>query len=451
MVVMMKHNLIGTTEYIYLPDVSDDPLPAKIDTGADGSAIWASSVVEADGKLTYVLFSPQSAFYTGQEFTTDEYKVVSVKNSFGEKEYRYRVKLRMKIARKVYKSSFTLADRSRSRFPILLGKRFLKDRYLVDVARHNIMYDASGEEVSGKVVVLTSRIDVPTKDFFGTVAELGALNVEIAKYRLLDYQITDQGEPRILLPDGSDIASAQTVYFKAHTLYPEHAGAVARYLQYRHVNFIDKNAAHFVSRSKLSELFILATSGISVPATRVYSSGLEGVTYEDLRRYFDDDKFVLKDAFGDRGKYNYLIADEPAFNEAIARLNGKKTIIAQKFIDNNGFTRVLIMGDEAVQVVERTRTPHNDALKSHLSKPHGSVNARELKSAEYSADVVALARKAALALDRTIAGVDLIQDKETKKWYVLEANYNPEITSGVGVTKKAKAVARLLAKEGHNK
>jgi glutathione synthase/RimK-type ligase-like ATP-grasp enzyme len=448
---MMKHNLIGTTEYIFLPEVTDDPLPAKIDTGADGSAIWASEIEEKDGKLSYVFFAPQSAFYTGEVFTTDQYHVVSVKNSFGEKEYRYRVKLQMKIANKMYRSSFTLADRSRSRFPILLGKRFLKDRYLVDVARHNIMYDATGEEVSGKVVVLSSRTDVETKDFFKKVAEIGALTVDLTKYRLLDYQISETGEPRILLPDGSDIATAQTVYFKAHSLYPEHAGAVARYLQYRHVNFIDKNVAHFISRSKLSELFILATSGICVPAMKVYSNGLDDVTYDEISTHFESAPIVLKDAFSDRGKDNYLVTNAQDYIEAAKRLAGSKVIIAQKYIPNNGFTRVLIAGDDIVQVVERTPTDHEDPLKSHINKPHGSANARELKPDEYSADVTTLARKAALALDRTIAGVDLIQDKETNKWYVLEANYNPELLNGVNVSKKAKAIAKLLTKEGWNK
>jgi glutathione synthase/RimK-type ligase-like ATP-grasp enzyme len=448
---MMKHNVIGTTEYIYLPDVTNDPLPAKIDTGADGSAIWASSIEEKDGELSYVFFAPQSVFYTGTVFRTSEYHVVSVKNSFGEKEYRYRVKLRMKIARKTYRISFTLADRSRSRFPILLGKRFLKDRYLVDVARHNLTYDAAGEEVSGKVVVMTSRIDQPTKDFFGTVAELGALNVELAKYRLLDYQIGDESEPRILLPDGSDLASAQTVYFKAHTLYPEHAGAIARYLQYRHVNFIDKGVAHFVSRSKLSELFILATSGVSVPSTKVYPNGMHDISYQEVSEHFQHEQFVLKDAFGDRGKDNYLITDEASFTDAVQRLEEKKTVLAQRFIENDGFLRVLIMGDDVVQVVKRSSSAHADPLKAHLNKPHGSSNATLLSPEEYSADVISLARRATLALDRTIAGVDLIQDKVTKKWYVLEANYNPEITSGVSVTSKAKAVASLLAKEGQNK
>lgn len=447
----MKRDVIGTTEYICLPDLSEDSLPAKVDTGADGSAIWASSIEERDGALSYVFFAPQSAFYTGNVYTTTDYRVVSVKNSFGEKEYRYRVKLRIKIAGKTYKSLFTLANRSQSRFPILLGKRFLKNRFLVDVSRHNIMYDTSGEEVNGKVVVLTSRTDNATKEFFKIVAELDAMTIELAKYRLLDYHINDAGEPRILLPDGSDIATAQTVYFKAHALYPEHAGTIARYLQYRHVNFIDKDVGHFTSRSKLSELFTLASSNIPVPAMHVYSNGLDDVTYSEITSKIGQSIFVLKDAFGDRGANNYLISDAASFNEAAARLSAKKTILAQKYIENDGFMRVLIMGDEIVQVVQRSAVDHIDPLKAHLNKPSGSANARELDPAEYAADVIALARKAALAMDRTVVGVDLIQDKHTKQWYILEANYNPELVSGVSVPKKAKAIARLLTKEGHNK
>lgn len=439
----MNRNIIGTTEYIYVPDTSDDAIPTKVDTGADGSAIWASSIEEKDGVLSYVLFAPQSAFYTGKILQTKEYYLVSVKNSFGEKEYRYKVKMRIKIAKKAYKTTFTLADRSRSRFPILLGKRFLKARFLVDVSRHNLTYDDKGQEAAEKIVVLTSRTDAETKKFFSTVAELSAANVELAKYRFLEYEINEDGLPRITLADGSDIATAKVVYFKAHALYPEHAGAIAKYLQYKHVEFVDKNVANFISRSKLSELFILATSNVAVPPSRVFSNGLEGITYTQLTDQFGP-VVVLKDAFGDRGKDNYVVRDEASFKEAAERLEDKKTILAQKYIPNDGFLRVLVMGDAVVQVVWRAESAHDDPLKTHLNKPRGSVNAEEWKAEDADPSVIALARRAALALDRTVAGVDLIQNKETKKWYVLEANYNPEITSGFGVKTKAKGLAKLL-------
>jgi glutathione synthase/RimK-type ligase-like ATP-grasp enzyme len=440
----MKQNIIGTTEYIYLPDMCEDAIPTKVDTGADGSAIWASSINERDGELSYILFAPQSAFYTGKVLTTKEYYIVSVKNSFGEKEYRYRVKIRVKIGKKIYKTTFTLADRSRSRFPVLLGKRFLKERFLVDVSRHNLTYDAKGEEAAERVVVLTSRIDAPTKEFFKTVEELSAASIELTKYRLLEYEINSEGIPKIMLEDGSDIGLAQMVYFKAHALYPEHAAAIARYLQYRHVDFIDKEVARFVSRSKLSELFVLATSGIPVPATKVYSNGMDNETYTEVTDYFGEGKFVLKDAFGDRGKDNYLVSDATSFRDAVERLEGKRTIIAQRFIPNDGFLRILLVGDEIVQLVFRSTAEHDDPLKSHLNKPRGSANAKGYTLSDIDPGAVAMARRAALSLERTVVGIDLIQDKNTKKWYVLEANYNPEITSGYDVRQKAKGLAKLL-------
>jgi len=442
----MKHNIIGTTEYIYLPDLCDDAVPTKVDTGADGSAIWASSITEQDGELSYVLFAPQSTFYTGKVLKTQEYYIVSVKNSFGEKEYRYRVKLRIKIGRKIYRTTFTLADRSRSRFPVLLGKRFLKERFLVDVSQHNLTYDTKGEEATEKVVVLTSRIDTATKDFFKTVEEFSAASIEIAKYRLLDYEISSDNIPRILMEDGRDIATAQMVYFKAHALYPEHASVIARYLQYRHVAFIDPEVAKFVSRSKLSELFILSMSGIPVPAMKVFSSGMEGHTYTSLVDFFGEKTFVIKDAFGDRGSDNFLVTNKTSFKDAVERLEGKRTVIAQRFVPNNGFLRVLLMGDEVVQTVYRHSADHDDPLKQHLNKPRGSVNAEGLDLEQVDPSAIALARRSALALERTVVGVDLIQDKDTGKWYVLEANYNPEITAGYGTKQKAKGLAKLLTK-----
>jgi len=77
------------------------------------------------------------------------------------------------------------------------------------------------------------------------------------------------------------------------------------------------------------------------------------------------------------------------------------------------------------------------------------ANATELKSNQYGADIVALTRKAALVMQRNIVGVDLIQDKISKKWYVLEVNSNPEVVSVLMYRQGQKGLARLL--ESKNK
>ena len=48
--------LIGRAERVRLLDHGEQRIPAKVDTGADVSSIWATQVKEHDGKLSFVLF-----------------------------------------------------------------------------------------------------------------------------------------------------------------------------------------------------------------------------------------------------------------------------------------------------------------------------------------------------------------------------------------------------------
>lgn len=444
---MADHKIIGITHYIELPEYSKDYFPAKVDTGADDSAIWASNINVDDntGELSFVLFAPQSVFYTGEVIKTLNYRVAAVKNSFGVSEFRYKVVLKLKVFNKTYKVSFSLADRSHNRFPILIGKKFLKNRFIVDVSQHNVGGAFVDSEIQNQrpIVVLTSRIDEITKDFFDLVARDVSTELVLEHYRSLDMEINNNSEPKISLPDGLDIARSSIVYFKAHSLYPEHAGAIVKYLQYKHVPFIDKELSNFASRSKLSEIFILATNGVSVPQTKIITGKKNMPKYSELCNIFGE-KFVIKDVASDRGNNNFLVVDETTYAEAISRLKDVTTLIIQRYVENDGFIRVLLMGKEIVQIVKRHPSGHKDPLKSHLNKPRGGSNAIELNPSDYSADVVSLAQKAAIAMQRDVVGVDLIQDKNTQKWYVLEVNSNPEVVKGINVPARAKGLAELL-------
>ena len=58
-----------------------------------------------------------------------------------------------------------------------------------------------------------------------------------------------------------------------------------------------------------------------------------------------------------------------------------------------------------------------------------------------------MAVRAAIALDRQVAGVDLVQDSKSKKWYILEANNAPQIKSGAFVDQKTKVIANYFDQE----
>jgi len=125
--------IIGRKSYIEFPLQGISGVPAKIDTGADRSAIWASDIMEKGDKLSFKLFDITSPLYTGKEIQLKQYKLISVKNSFGKAEFRYKVTMTTIIEGKKMNVRFTLADRSNSSQPVLIGRRTLKGKFIVDV------------------------------------------------------------------------------------------------------------------------------------------------------------------------------------------------------------------------------------------------------------------------------------------------------------------------------
>ena len=127
--------VIGRAERIDLPAFNIFKVPAKTDTGADSSAIWGSNIKETAEGLEFTLFGPESEFYTGEKlvFGSEDFDVTRVANSFGDRELRYKIKLTVRVKRRLVKGSFTLADRSLKTYPILLGRKLLSGKFVVDV------------------------------------------------------------------------------------------------------------------------------------------------------------------------------------------------------------------------------------------------------------------------------------------------------------------------------
>lgn len=128
--------IIGSTEYVEVAGIKN--VPAKIDTGADSSSIWASNIdVDKDGTLSFVLFDETSPFYTGEVIKRekDSYKVKIVRSGHGDERIRYRTEIDLSVAGHDIHAMFTLANRSRNNFPVLIGRRTLKNKFLVDVSR----------------------------------------------------------------------------------------------------------------------------------------------------------------------------------------------------------------------------------------------------------------------------------------------------------------------------
>lgn len=144
-----KIQVIGKETRISFKDYGINDLPAKIDTGADSSSIWASDIKLENGVLSFKLLDKSSPYYSGKEIRTKEYKLYRINNSFGHIEKRYAVNLRVQINGRRVKARFTLANRSAKKYPVLIGRRLLRNRFLVHVSfnHKNIDHDVLKEVV----------------------------------------------------------------------------------------------------------------------------------------------------------------------------------------------------------------------------------------------------------------------------------------------------------------
>lgn len=129
-------DIIGSTEFVDVADIKH--IPAKIDTGADSSSIWASHIqVTKDGILHFHLFDEGSPFYTGKTFKREDYKVAVVRNASGHEQVRYRTQIMVTLGGHKIRVLFNLSDRSNNNFPILIGRRTISGKFLVDVSKNH--------------------------------------------------------------------------------------------------------------------------------------------------------------------------------------------------------------------------------------------------------------------------------------------------------------------------
>ena len=132
----MEKSIIGRHEVVHLHHVSLKEIAAKVDTGAYTSAIHCSSIEKLDnGQVGCIFLDPTHPAYTGEVEVFDIVKQVKVKSSNGFHEERIMIRTQMDVNGNEFDILLTLTNRKGMKFPVLLGRRFLRGKFLVDVSK----------------------------------------------------------------------------------------------------------------------------------------------------------------------------------------------------------------------------------------------------------------------------------------------------------------------------
>ncbi len=125
-----KIRLIGRREYVDFPELKLFSVEAKIDTGAYTSSLHCKNIRLENKSLVFETDAGKHEF--------SDFFRKKIKNSFGEMEERYIIKTSVKLGKKTIRTTISLSDRENMRYPVLIGRRMLKGKFLIDVNKIHI-------------------------------------------------------------------------------------------------------------------------------------------------------------------------------------------------------------------------------------------------------------------------------------------------------------------------
>lgn len=136
---------IGRRDRIDLPELGYSNVKVKIDTGAFSNALHCTNIelTHQNGKevLSFNVFDSAYPGYKNKKLCFDVYTDKLVKNSSGDTERRFTIETPVIYFGKTFLAEFSLTDRRVMKYPILLGRKFLSKKFLVNVDLKDVSYN----------------------------------------------------------------------------------------------------------------------------------------------------------------------------------------------------------------------------------------------------------------------------------------------------------------------
>ncbi|WP_372751413.1 ATP-dependent zinc protease [Labilibaculum sp.] len=146
--------IIGRIDKADFPELLLNDIALKVDTGAYTSSIHCHEITECSingiNHIKFKLLDPSHLNYNEKEFVVKNYNRKRIKNSFGKSEYRYIIKTLIHIFNNTYEIELSLSERSEMKYPILIGRKLLNGKFIVDTTKSNISFKQKSKNSQSK-------------------------------------------------------------------------------------------------------------------------------------------------------------------------------------------------------------------------------------------------------------------------------------------------------------
>lgn len=170
---------------------------------------------------------------------------------------------------------------------------------------------------------------------------------------------------------------------------------------------------------KYKTALLLADMDIPSPRTILIRSenGIERVLEEAEHKF----PLIIKTLRGSKGVGVFKVDDEKNLKSILQTLwaaNPSIELLAQSYIEADGDYRIHVMDEKVLASMKRTKV--EDDFRSNFSLGGEIKGIKDIPN-----EMAELAIKAAKAVRGRWVGIDIIQSKKDKKYYVLEVNSSP--------------------------
>ncbi|WP_340066620.1 30S ribosomal protein S6--L-glutamate ligase [Ascidiimonas aurantiaca] len=441
--------IVGSQEWISLPELSIPAIKVRVDSGAKTSALHAVNIHPFNrNNEAWVTFDVFPIQHNGKKVIHCEARVIDkrvIKSSTGNRENRYVIKTTLKVNDLLFDIELTLTNRDSMGYRMLLGREAMAGRMVVDPEGSFLMGRLEDEEVENqyklqiqsraglKIGVLASNRELYSNK---RIIEAGErLGHDMQFYNIRQCYIKlDAKTPEIHYRGGKVLNDLDAVIPRIRPSMTFYGCALLRHFESLNVFCLNSASAISYSRDKLYSLQLLLKSGIEIPTTGFANSPLDT---NDLIKMVGGSPLIIKLLEGTQGKGVVLAETKKAAESVINAFKSlHANILVQEFIKeaNGKDIRCFVINGKVVASMQREAPPGEFRANMHLG---GNASIIKITPEEKR-----IAIKAAKAMGLHIAGVDII--RSSKGPLLLEVNSSPGLEGIEAATNKD--IASLMIK-----